>query len=280
MFHLCYLDESGCTGRLPSLDSQIQPVFALVGLIVPAARLMPMTREFMALKRRFNPGLFSGDAHGLDAILGEVKGGNLRGDLRSSSRNRQRRALEFLDRALDILETPPRVRMVGRVWIKPVGGEFKGNEIYTFSAQSIAENFHRFLADSQTRGVIVCDSRRPQSNIKVAHSVFTRKFRAAGDCFPRLLDSPFFADSQNHAGIQLADLLCSAILAPLAATVYLGNHAPLPEFAHPNYLQLRQRCGGRMQRMQYRFADDNGRWRGGLVVSDPGGRSGGFLFRG
>lgn len=278
MFHLCYLDESGCVGPRPTADSQVQPVFALVGLVVPAARVMPLTREFIALKRRFNPGLFSGDAHALDAILAEVKGGNVRGDLRSSSRNRRRRALEFLERALDILERPPRARLVGRAWIKPVGGEFKGNEIYTCSAQAVAENFHRFLSAGGARGMIVCDSRRPWANIKVAHSVFTRKFRAAGDPLPRLLDSPVFADSQNHAGIQLADLLCSAIIAPLAAAVYCGEDGGGSAFAHPNYLLLRDRFGERLKRMQFRFRDAAGRWRGGLTISDPGRRPGGLLF--
>lgn len=275
MLHICYLDESGCTGRLPFVGSEIQPVFALAGLAVPAAEITPMTLEFMNIKRRFNPGIFSGDAHGLDAILREVKGENLRADLRSSSRNRRRRALEFLDRALSLLERR-RVRLAGRVWIKPVGGEFKGREIYTFSAQAIADNFHRFLEDGRARGVIVCDSRTHHANAGVAHSVFTQKFRAAGDFFPRLLDSPVFADSRNHAGIQLADLLCSALIAPLAAAVYCDGSA----YAHPNYLSLRRRFGERLQRMQFRFRDKSGGWRGGLVVSDPGGKKHGrFLFR-
>ena len=275
MFHLCYLDESGCLGALPSAASQVQPVFALVGLIVPASRLERMTREFMNLKRRFNPGLFSGDAHDLDAILREVKGASLRKDLRSSNRNRRRAALGFLDGALDLLERTG-VRLVGRVWVKPVGGPFKGREIYTSSAQAVAENFHRFLADRRARGIMVCDSRFAQANTQVAHSVFTRKFQAAGDSFPRLLDSPVFADSGNHAGIQLADLLCSAIVFPLAAQVY----RPGSPHAHPNYFRLRERYGGRLRRMRSRFQADSGRRRGGLVVSDPGGRHGGFLFRG
>ena len=201
MFHLCYLDESGCLGALPSAASQVQPVFALVGLIVPASRLERMTREFMNLKRRFNPGLFSGDAHDLDAILREVKGASLRKDLRSANRNRRRAALGFLDGALDLLERTG-VRLVGRVWVKPVGGPFKGREIYTSSAQAVAENFHRFLADRRARGIMVCDSRFAQANTQVAHSVFTRKVK-----FPAAARTNFFFRNLARIGRGCAIIL-------------------------------------------------------------------------
>ena len=274
MFHLCYLDESGCLGALPSVCSHIQPVLSIVGLIVPANRLPQITRDFMSLKRRSHPGLFSEDDHDLDGILREVKGGNLRGDLKSDSRKRRRAAQMFLNHALKLLEESDS-RLVGRVWIKPVGEEFKGREIYTFSAQAVAENFQRFLAAGNSRGMIVCDSREPRANAIVSHSVFTRKFKWTGDPFPRLLDSPVFADSGNHAGIQMADLLCSAIVSPLAAAVY---HSGSPH-AHPNYLHLRQRFGERLNKLQFRFKDDNGKLRGGIVVSDPDKqRSGRILF--
>ena len=274
MFHLCYLDESGCLGALPSAASRIQPIFSIAGLIIPADRLPQITRDFIALKQRFHPGLFSKDDHNLDGIRREIKGETLRRGLKIGGHNRRRAVLGFLNHALKLLEESDS-RLVGRVWIKPVGEEFKGREIYTFSAQAVAENFQRFLAAGNSRGMIVCDSREPRANAIVSHSVFTRKFKWTGDPFPRLLDSPVFADSGNHAGIQMADLLCSAIVSPLAAAVY---HSGSPH-AHPNYLHLHQRFGERLNKLQFRFKDDDGKLRGGIVVSDPDKRrSGRILF--
>ena len=278
MFHLCYLDESGCTGPLPSAESPIQPVFVVAGLIVPADDITEMTREFMAVKRRFDPGLFSKDAHNLDALLREIKGSRLRGDLKSPSRNRKRAALGFLHKALELLERRG-ARLVGRVRIKPVGGEFRGRQVYTSSVQAVAGDFQRFLESRQSRGIVVCDSRSRELNANVAHSLFTQKLKSSGDSYSRLLDAPLFADSRNHAGIQFADLICSAILSPLAATVYCDGRADAPLHAHPNFLLLRERFGERLMKMQFRFAGAAGKTRGGIVVSDPGGRHGGFLFR-
>ena len=276
MFHFCYLDESGCTGFLPAANLRIQPVFVIAGLIISADsdRLTRITRDFMHLKRRFNPGLFSEDEHNLDAILREIKGASFRENLKSNSRDRRRAALGFMDGAMGLLEEN-HVRLIGRLWVKGVNREFKGREIYTSSAQSIARGFQRFLQERQSRGIIVCDSRNPQLNAQVSHSVFTQKLQAAGDVFPNLLDAPVFADSRNHAGIQLTDVLCSAILSPLATAVY---HPGSPH-AHPNYLLLRERFGERLKKIQFRFKDENGKRRGGIVVSDPGRQPGGLLFQ-
>lgn len=47
---ICYVDESGDTGALPSATSRIQPVLSIVGVIVDHANLQPMTTDFLDLK--------------------------------------------------------------------------------------------------------------------------------------------------------------------------------------------------------------------------------------
>lgn len=278
MFHLCYLDESGCLGALPSSNSAIQPVFAIVGLIVPAGYLARMTRDFMAIKRRYNPRGFS-SSHYLDSILTEVKGKSLRRDLRAKTKSQARAALRFLSDILQLLEAHPQVRLVGRIWVKPVGQAFKGREVYTSSVQSLAAYFEEFLFGCNSQGIMACDSRSHHLNSQVAHSIFTQKFGRQQPQLAHLQDLPFFADSRNHAGIQLADIVCSSIIAPLAATVYCSKSMPTSNFVDSKYLALRSHFGRRLQRLQHRFVGSNGQWTGGLVVSDPNGQSGGHLFR-
>ena len=281
--YLCYIDESGCTSALPFPDASalsgaapvrpvVQPIFAIIGLMIPADRLAKMTREFADVKREFAPGSFAGDARNLDAVLREVKGEVLRRGVRRGGHNRQRAVFGFLDETLNLLERAG-ARLAGRVWIKPAGGEFNGPAVYTSSVQSVATNFQRLLESRQATGVVVCDHRSLKVNEHVAHSVFTRKFKTSGDDYPRLLDAPLFASSRNHAGLQLADILVSAIISPLAAAVYHAPRDPESPHAHPNYLQLRTRFGQRLAKMQHPFWDDNGQRRRGLWISPGHSRS-------
>jgi len=46
------------------------------------------------------------------------------------------------------------------------------------------------------------------------------------------------------------------------------------------YRAIHTDYGHRLRNMQYRYRDETGRWRGGMVVSDSAGkRSGSLLFR-
>jgi hypothetical protein len=58
----------------------------------------------------------------------------------------------------------------------------------------------------------------------VSHSIFTQKFKAEGDQYPRVLEMPTFGHSNNHVGIQIADLLASALLYPMATCAYCRGH--------------------------------------------------------
>lgn len=278
MSHLCYIDESGCLGALPAANSGVQPVFALIGLIVPAERLVSITHGLIKLKQRFNPQNFHNRNY-LESILPEIKGKNLRNDLKSSRHKKRRTVLAFIDGVIRLLEVSPQVRIVGRVWIKPVGKPFDGRSIYTSSVQCVASYFQAFLTKNMSYGVMACDSRNHGLNSQVAHSIFTQKFGKKQIDLSHIQDLPFFADSRNHAGIQLADIVCSTIIAPLAAGVYCSSSSVAPGFVHPNYLQLRKSFGKRLERLQYRYTENSGKRTGGIVVSDPNRKHSGHLFQ-
>ena len=78
-------------------------MLAICALFVPAASLHVLTRDFLALKRRFYPGLTGVTRHDLDDMRAEVKGVSLRRAMRTGGRNARRHAFGFLDGAIDIL---------------------------------------------------------------------------------------------------------------------------------------------------------------------------------
>lgn len=81
MAYMLYLDEAGCTGIL---SPKIQPAFCMLGLIAPLQAVPAITRQFLELKREFNPSIAAQLKHDLDIILYEVKGSSLKRDIRSN----------------------------------------------------------------------------------------------------------------------------------------------------------------------------------------------------
>ncbi len=71
---------------------------------------------------------------------------------------------------------------------------------------------------------MVIDSSAPKLNSAMAHSIFTQKFKATGDSYGRMLEMPTFGHSENHVGLQLADLLASGLLFPMASHCYCTGH--------------------------------------------------------
>lgn len=276
--YFCYVDEAGCTGGLPSAQSSIQPVFTLVGLAVEHSRIADLTRDFLKLKQRFFPGLMANATYYLDRVLQEVKGSELRADIRSTSRRRRRAAIGFLDHLLSLVEASD-ARLFGRVLIKSIGDQINSRAIYTASTQAICQYFQAFLGIRADEGVIIADSRTKAQNARVAHSIFTRKFKVAGDDYDRILEMPTFGHSENHAVLQIVDAICSGLVFPMAAHAYCSGRITSIHVSE-NYGQLRDRFGERLKRLQFRYQDASGRWRGGLTMSDAlGHRQGSFLFR-
>jgi hypothetical protein len=275
---ICYVDESGCTGMLPSPTSEIQPAFIVAAIMLDYGRLHRVTESFLQLKQRFFPKQFPASRRRfLAGILSEIKGSDLRRSVAHGGRNKRRHAFGFLDGLFQILEDN-QVTVLGRAWIKGIALPIDGVAIYTFSIQSICAGFQEYLRQTNDLGVVTLDSRWHQLNQQVAHSIFTQKFRMSGDALDRIVDLPTFAHSDNHAGLQIADMLASALLFPMAANAYCAGIVTSVH-VQPQYSLIRDRYGSRLRSLQFRYNEASMRRLGGIVVSDSlRHRSGARLF--
>jgi len=264
---VAYVDEAGDVGALsnPPLAND-QPTLTIAALLVEHSRLESLTRSFLALKRRFFPGLDYPSSMLLDTILPEVKGADLRRQVALGNRNQKRQALLFLDEILDLLATH-QVKLVARIWIKAPGQPFNGRSVYTASIQRIYEAFDHYLATAQDYGFCITDSRQKGLNVSVAHSIFTQKYSQVAPAYPRVIELPSFGHSDNHAGLQLSDFVASALLCPIACYTYCTGHVANVH-VQPNYLTLKGRYAQPLRDLQYRYQDSTGKWRGGITVSD------------
>lgn len=249
----------------------------MVGLIVEASKVHALTSDYLYLKKKFFPGLVRGGPF-LSSILKEVKGKDIRRALREGSRDQRRASLGFLDHLLELVGDV-NAQIVGRVYAKCVGQTSDENAMYSFSLQDICRHFERWLSEREERGLVICDSRTKVKNTPVAHSVFTQKFKADGDEYRRLYEMPTFGHSDNHAGLQVADLVASAFLFPMATRRYCRGHVTSVHTS-AGYEVLIQRYGFALRTLQFRYRRESGKWTGGIVVSDSiDGRPGGELFR-
>jgi hypothetical protein len=222
MPYICYVDEAGCATPLPANSkTDIQPLLVIAGLLVPQNKVGEMTRTFLNLKRRYFPGHFN-SPHYLDDIRDEIKGA----DIRSAIRKRGPKAsaqLKFADEVLALLKTID-ARLIASIWIKGLGKPFKDKQAYTASVQAVCRHFESALNEKDEAGMVIADFRTTQLNDRVAHSIFTQKYRAKGDPFSRILELPSFGVSNNHAGLQITDLLCTTLLYPMASATYCRGH--------------------------------------------------------
>lgn len=276
---ICYVDEAGDTQALLTAAQNVAPVCVVLGLVVDQSALRPLTNEFLTLKRTTFPGLLPRNARRLEWMLPEIKGSDLRKWMRTGMPRRNRRhTIYFLDKFVSLLEDYE-LQIFGRVWIKQVGAAINGPALYTSSVQAICAYFHSLLGSVDQRGFVIADSRTYKGNVGVSHSIFTQKFKVQGDAYGRILEMPTFGHSDNHVGLQIADLIASALLFPMATYAYCRNHVQNVH-VDPNFGHLTARYGSRLRDLQYRYRDDMGRRRGGITVDDKlEGRSGAVLFR-
>ncbi|UUU22821.1 DUF3800 domain-containing protein [Streptomyces sp. DSM 40750] len=274
--HICYLDESGGS-EADTLGPSATPVMVIMGLIIEAAKIPALTRDFLDLKRKHFPGRFN-YSPALDHVLTEVKGSEILQMTRSKSRNKRRQAERIRKELLSIVESHG-CKLIGRVWVKASGVPLKPTPSYCYAVQDIARHFSEFLQVNSSEGMIIADGRVHASNVQVAHSIFTQKWRTGGDPFGALREVPVFSHSENHVGIQCADLVASTLVFPMAASAYGPGVSGNPH-ASPSYHGVRKAFGEQVKSLQYRYRDETGRWRGGLVVSDQKAhRSGSLLFK-
>lgn len=252
MIRTCYIDESGCTGDLVSATSKIQPVLVIAGIALHQNHLAHITHEFLNLKRKFFPNQFPNTIPALSHVRIEIKGADIRSNIRTGNRNVRRHSYTYLDQCITLLEKY-QAKIFGRVWIKGIGMPVKRRAIYDFSIQDICKNFQHLMNAENTQGFIVADSRTPYQNSGVSHSIFTQKFKTAGDSYPRVLEMPTFGHSENHVGLQLADLLCSSLLSPIAIHTYCTGHINSLH-VHPNYERIKIKFAARLLNLQCRSA--------------------------
>lgn len=278
MPYICYIDEAGCTTPLPSAETDIQPVLVIVGLVVDVARVRELTIRFLELKRQFFPRKFGTGNHLLDDVLVEIKGS----DLRSSIRKHGAKAdatLKFIDGTLELLRAND-ARLFASIWVKGIGKAIDSRAIYTTSIQASCRSFTSWLDARDDTGFMVADFRTPGLNTQVSHSIFTQKYRAKGDPMERLLELPTFGHSDNHVPLQIADLLCSTLLFPMATATYCAGQVKGKHVRGRDML-IKRRYASRIKALQYRYKDnENGLMQGGVFVNDGlQGRKSDLLFR-
>ena len=272
--YICYIDESGGF-EAPNTGADATPLMALAGLIVRADVLSALTSDFLDLKQRFFPGATT---RRLDYVLAELKGSDLRRGVRSSSHRRRRHAIGVLDGVVGLIDKYD-LRLVGRVWVKAPTEALEPRATYTFAIQDMARHFGHFLDKQGDVGLLLCDGRVHRQDAQVAHSIFTMKHKRDGDELPRLVEAAVFGRSENHVGLQLADIVVSGLIFPMAARVYCANQAT-GVHTDPSFDSLRRRYAARLRPRQYLYRDPSGRTRGGMVVSDKlGQQSSRMLFR-
>jgi len=242
-------------------------------VILDAQCLPDLTREFLAIKKKFYPRRMRPQF--LDGIRVVVKGSEIRAHV-AGRRGDRRQAIGVLDAFVLLLEKYE-AKIVGRVWVKEVGRENSNQALYTSSVQAICAYFHHLLCSRRRSGFVIADARRKHQNSDVSHSVFTQKFSTAHNRLTRLVEVPTYGHNENHVGLQMADWLCSALLFPLATYSYCRGHV---KSVHVNeqHEVIQVRYGKRLKRLQYRY-QERGRYVGGIVVSDGlAHRSGDALF--
>lgn len=276
---LCYVDESGTAEMLVDPDPDQQPVIVIAGVSLPECELTKITHDWIALKKRFEPVLARSGKGWLDAILHELKGANLRKGFRTSASVRQRkRAIGVIDGTLKLLEEYD-AKILGRVWMKKLDTENNDMGIHASSLQFICRGFDASLPKDE-RGMVVVDSQIYQHNHRLAHSLFTQRFGQRPKHLG-LVDMPVFGHSDNHAGLQIADLLCSAILAPIASAVYAGKYEKWNKHCQSGYLDIRERFGGRLGALTYKWkSPKTGKKCPSVIVNDPISKRGARLMWG
>ena len=276
---LCYVDESGTAEMLVEADPDQQPVIVIAGVSLPECELTKITHDWIALKKRFEPVLARSGKGWLDAILHELKGANLRKGFRTNASVRQRkRAIGVIDGTLKLLEQYD-AKILGRVWMKKLDAENNDMGIHASSLQFICRGFDASLPKDE-RGMVVVDSQTYQHNHRLAHSLFTQRFGKRPKHLG-LVDMPVFGHSDNHAGLQIADLLCSAILAPIASAVYAGKYEKWNKHCQSGYLDIRERFGGRLDALTYKWKNPKtGKKCPSVIVNDPISKRGARLMWG
>ena len=270
--YICYIDEAGCTGALPHGNNDIQPVFILAGVFIKQTHILKISNDLIDLKSEFFPNEKPISGMRNDWLGVEIKGSTIRKFAKSTSRNNRRFAYKFLEKIINIYQKYD-VKIVSRVFIKKSGDDFNGISVYSSSVQQICRDFNSFLSEKNAKGIVIADGRNKPKNANVSHSLFTQvNSPSSSHEYSRIIEVPVFGHSDNHAGLQLADVMCSALLFPISTNRCCLRHIPDNIHCHAQHLTLISRYGEKLQSIQYRYSkqkSSRAHWYGGIRLSDP-----------
>ncbi|RKR76020.1 DUF3800 domain-containing protein [Frondihabitans australicus] len=259
---LCYIDESGDEQALRTKNDP--PVLVLGGLVVEESQSRGLIWDFLQLKKKYNPALAAKDAQLSDVIAFEIKGANLRADIRSDSRRRRRRAFGILDDVISLLDSH-NVSLIAEVHVK--GQKVLNRWIYSDCVASLAEKFDVQLRAASTTGLVVLDARTKAKNVPSVQRITTKRFKSGANAYTHLAESPVFGHSDAHVVLQIVDIVVWALVFPMACA---GFCLCLLDNAHPSseYLHVRERYGQKLRLLEYRYLDRDGSRVGGVRVHD------------
>lgn len=266
---LCYVDESGTCEPYVASDPGSTPVFVIVGMTIASSQLKSLTMAYLHLKKEFEPTLAAADKTLSDLIRFEVKGSKIRKDIRADrgGRNNRRRALGFLDKTIRILEDH-NARIIGKVIVKAEGHTLEDKHEYPRAVQELAVSLNSQAASSRSESIMILDSRTKVKNEGNVHHITTRKFRRGGDMYPYLHEAPVFGHSDTHVPLQIADLLASAIIFPVACLQYTADDKTNVHNSR-HYQDIHDKFGARLAKLEHRYINSDGVKRGGFQVVDP-----------
>lgn len=265
---LCYVDESG--DEQPLKNPTDPPVLVLADVVVDHTRVRKLTFDFLQLKKTFHPTIAKPDVPLSELIRFEIKGSDLRRNVREGSRNQRRAVIGFLDSLLGLLDSA-NAKLVGKIHVK--GAHPLSRWVYPNAVAAISRQFEAQLqVANDARGAMILDARTKTKNVPAVrvnppHRMTTERFRSGGDPYHHLVESPVFGHSDAHVAIQVADLVASALLFPIACAAY-SNCLIHNVHLNDKYMDLRTRYGTRLRSFEHRYTKASGKQAGGIEVCD------------
>ncbi|WP_394940816.1 DUF3800 domain-containing protein [Psychromicrobium sp. YIM B11713] len=262
MLLICYIDESGDEQQLRTATDP--PLFVMAGLIVDHENAKNLIMEFLQLKKQYNPMLAKDDIRLSEILKFEVKGSELRKEIRSGNRRAWRRSYGFLDRVIEMLERH-NVSILGEIYVKNAGP--LNPWVYAEAVAALALQFEAQLRAAQVPGAMVLDASTKTKNVPSVNRITTERFKRGGDPFRHLIESPVFGHSDAHVVLQLADIISSAFLFPMGCAAFCNSLIDNVHIAD-QYADIRTRYGPRLRLLENRYQDMTGKKVGGVRVHD------------
>ncbi len=199
----------------------------------------------------------------------EIKGGDLRRDIRSGNRATSRRAYMILDDLFDLLEKN-NIKITARAFTKNLAEQLTDIEYYPLATDWLASTFDKSLKTKpQNLGFMILDSRTKNKNTPVASHVVTGFYKKQSNIYSNLIEAPTFGHSDTHVGLQIADIIVSAILFPIICNTFI-DVAPDNVHCNKKYDSIKERYGTRLEAILLTYTN-KGATLGGIYCTNTDG---------